>query len=445
VRKYGVAANRISYRALRAWARSAVAVFYARTEVTGAARVPRDRPAILAANHGNALGDVAVIVAKMPAFPHFLAASSWWKRAPVRLFFQFGGVVPIHRRRDGGGGAQNVTSFEACHVALRAGAHIAIFPEGEMHLEPALLPLKTGAARIALGAADEAGVHGIAIVPVGLVYDDRGRFRSDVEIHFGEPIAADEWLDAYRTDRTRTVRDVTELLATRLADVTVNHASADEAVLVDRAATFAVADEPEAARSFAHRNALRRALAARTDRNELQELAVAVDAHEHDLHALGFEGRTVPTLLAAPGADRTNRTAAAGRAALAWWGAVANAPIVLGAWAAGRRARGEAWQATAKGVAGTFLCPLTWGVEYVLLARRVGRGPALALTAAGALGGWEFLASRARVEQARAARQVAQAETGRPAAFAAAQASRVAVRKRVEAILGTPIPAVGEV
>jgi hypothetical protein len=239
------------------------------------------------------------------------------------------------------------------------------------------------------------------------------------------------------------VRTVTELLAARLADVTVNHGSAAEAALVDRAATFALADEPEAARSFAHRNALRRALSGRTDRDDQQELAAAVMAHEHDLRALGFDGRSVPTLLASPRADRTNRRVVAARAALGWWGAVANAPVLLGAWGAGRRARGEAWQATAKGVAGTFLCPVTWTAEYVLLARRLGRGPALALTAAGALGGWEFLASRARVEQRRVARQVARAETEQPAAFAAAQASRVAVRKRVEAILGTPIGAVG--
>jgi 1-acyl-sn-glycerol-3-phosphate acyltransferase len=435
-----MAQNRISYRVLQGWARSAVAVFYRHSEVTGAARVPRDQPAILAANHGNALADVAVIVAKMPAFPHFLAASSWWKSPPVRLLFQLGGVVPIHRRRDGGGATQNTSSFEACHAALADGAHIAIFPEGEMHLEPALLPLKTGAARIALGAADEAGVRGITIVPVGLVYDDRGRFRSDTEIHFGTPIAIDDHLDAYRADPTGTVRAVTDLLADRLAAVTVNHGSAEEAALVDRAAVLALADEPSGARSFGRRNELRRALA-RADADEYRELALTVDAHLCDLDAIGLRERwiDVPLFAEAPSRAATSRHAtAAALAPLAGIGVLANAPVLLGAWVASRRVRGEAWQATVKGVAGTFLCPLTWAAEYALLARRVGRGPALALTATGAAAGLGFLSWRQRRDQVRPARQVMRAATDAPAALAAAQASRIAVRKRVEAIVGSP-------
>ena len=164
----------LSYRALQAWARTAIHVVYRRTEVTGASNVPNHRPAILAANHGNALADIAIIVAKMPRFPQFLAAASWWKSPPARVLFKLGGVVPIHRRRDGIDTSENVSTFEACHAALADGAHIAIFPEGEMHTEPALLPLKTGAARIALGAAADAGVRGVVLVPVGLVYEDRG-------------------------------------------------------------------------------------------------------------------------------------------------------------------------------------------------------------------------------------------------------------------------------
>jgi glycerol-3-phosphate O-acyltransferase / dihydroxyacetone phosphate acyltransferase len=438
-----MAKTRISYRVLQAWARSAVSIFYRRIEVTGAARVPSDQPAILAANHGNALGDVALIIAKMPAFPHFLAAASWWKSPPVRLLFHLGGVVPIHRRRDGGGASQNTSSFAACHAALADGVHIAIFPEGEMHLEPSLLPLKTGAARIALGAADEAGVRGITIVPVGLVYDDRGRFRSDTEIHYGAPIAIDDHLDAYRADPTATVRAVTDLLAERLAAVTVNHASADVAALIDRAAALALVDEPggrpDDTHSFALRNALRRALVADGDRDELRELAAAVHAHERDLDALGLHGHvaTVPVVLAEP-ATATNRQQAAvvALAPLAGVGVLANAPVLLGAWAAGRRIRGDAWQATAKGVTGTFLVPLTWGLEYGWLARRLGRRPALALTATGAVGGLAFLAWQQRRDQLQRARRVARAEARQPAAFAAAQASRVAVRKRVEAIVG---------
>ena len=41
-----------------------------------------------------------------------------------------------------------------------------MFPEGEVHTGPSILPLKTGAARIVLGAAADAEVHGVEVVPV---------------------------------------------------------------------------------------------------------------------------------------------------------------------------------------------------------------------------------------------------------------------------------------
>ena len=88
--------------------------------------------------------------------------------------------------------------FAACHEALAEGAHIALYPEGGVHREPRMIPLKTGTARIALGAAADDGVRGIEIVPIGLVYDDKARFRSQVAIHIGQGIDVDEWVERYR-------------------------------------------------------------------------------------------------------------------------------------------------------------------------------------------------------------------------------------------------------
>jgi len=215
-----------SYRAIQRWAKVAVGVVIPRVHVTAMSKLPDDRPVILAANHSAALADVAIMIKEIPEYPHFLAAASWWKSAPARMLFNAGGVVPIHRRRDGEGTEQNSSAFEACNTTLASGARIAIFPEGEMGQEPALLPLKTGAARIALGAAADAGIAGVVVVPVGLEYDEMGKFHTQVELQFGDPIEIDEWVDAYRADSAKAVRGVTDLIADRLAQVTVNHGSA---------------------------------------------------------------------------------------------------------------------------------------------------------------------------------------------------------------------------
>ena len=209
----------LSYRFLQAWARTAVSVFYRRVDIEGREHLRPGRPTIFAANHSNALADVAVIVAKVPDFPHFLAASSWWKRRSARMLFRLGGVLPVQRRSDAPGPHDNLRTFDACFRALADGACIAIFPEGVMNLDPTVRPLKTGAARIGLGAA-ELGVQGVVIVPVGLVYEDRGRFRSDTTLRFGVPIVMDDWMKGYADDAFGTVGAVTRQLAEELARVT---------------------------------------------------------------------------------------------------------------------------------------------------------------------------------------------------------------------------------
>src|SRR4029077_495242 len=97
------------------------------------------------------------------------------------------------RRRDGTDTLDNKSTFEACYDVLADGAHILIYPEGEVHRETRMLPLKNRAARIALGAATDREVRGITIVPVGMVYDDKGRFRSQAAIHVGRPVAGAHW------------------------------------------------------------------------------------------------------------------------------------------------------------------------------------------------------------------------------------------------------------
>jgi glycerol-3-phosphate O-acyltransferase/dihydroxyacetone phosphate acyltransferase len=434
----------LSYRVLQGWARTALSVFYRRATLTAESRLPSGRPVILAANHGNALADVAVIVAAMPEFPHFLAAASWWKSAPARVLFRLGGVVPIHRRRDGEDTRQNMSSFEACNAALASGAQIAIFPEGEMHLEPALMPLKTGVARIALGAAAEAGLDDVVIVPVGLVYEDRGRFRSTAEIHFGEPVAIVDWLDEYRVDPTKAVHGVTDLLADRLAQVTVNHGSSEEAALLDRSAAYALADEPDASdrRQFARRNTLRRklasaiALAGGESSTDYRELAAAVAVHERDLQRLGIRHASAVPLGDMSAGDRIALEARLVALALpAALGFVVNAPMLLGVWIASRRVPNEAWQATTKGVGGTFLSPITWALEFAFLSGRLGRRRALALTTAGAIGGLAALEWQERFLQWR--HRVGPVNGGKHRdALDEARASRDTVRQRVAALVG---------
>jgi CheY-like chemotaxis protein len=102
-------------------------------------------------------------------------------------------------------------------VANRA---ITIFPEGKSHSEPQMAELKTGAARIAFKAAKRGAA--VKIVPVGLTYGDKHRFRSEVLIDIGQPIEVKDYLPKSEGEEVERVRQLTEKVADDLRGVTLN-------------------------------------------------------------------------------------------------------------------------------------------------------------------------------------------------------------------------------
>ncbi len=105
---------------------------------------------------------------------------------------------------------------------------MALFPEGISHNEPALQPLRTGAARIALGAAEE-GTTAVATIAVGLVYDSKATFRSRALVRIGTPRPVAPWVDAYREDPHETVRQLTDEMAGQLHQVVATYRSWQDA------------------------------------------------------------------------------------------------------------------------------------------------------------------------------------------------------------------------
>lgn len=78
--------------------------------------------------------------------------------------------------------------FDAVYTELCAGGCIGIFPEGGSHDRPSLLPLKAGAAIIALGTLAREPDCGLTIIPTGMNYFHPNKFRSRAVIEFGNPI-----------------------------------------------------------------------------------------------------------------------------------------------------------------------------------------------------------------------------------------------------------------
>jgi len=196
-------------------------------------RVPPTGPVLLVANHPNSLMDPALVISSAGRPVRFLAKAPLFRDPVVGWMVRGAGSIPVYRVQDDPAQmARNDEAFRAAHEALVGNAAIGIFPEGISHDNPALAPMKTGAARIALGAAERIGVF--PIVPVGLSFRAKDRFRSDALVRVGAPV---EWADLADGPRgADQARELTRRIAAGLAELTLNLESWEDAPLVRWAA-----------------------------------------------------------------------------------------------------------------------------------------------------------------------------------------------------------------
>lgn len=140
-------------------------------------------PTLVVANHFGGLSDAFLLADVLPRTPRFLANDTIWKVPIARQIMKAARAIPVYRRDRGSRGDPHAM-FAACDQALAAGDLVLIFPEGVTTEEPHISEVKTGAARIALGAV-RAGVTQVQIVPVGLHYSDKAGFRSSALVNVG--------------------------------------------------------------------------------------------------------------------------------------------------------------------------------------------------------------------------------------------------------------------
>ncbi|MBV9110003.1 MAG: 1-acyl-sn-glycerol-3-phosphate acyltransferase, partial [Gemmatimonadetes bacterium] len=224
-----------------AFARNALKLFY-RLTISGE-RVPGRGPVLLVANHPNSLLDPGMVVAVARRPVRFLAKAPLFDMPVIGMLSRGAGAIPVYRQQDTGGDtAQNADTFRAVWDALAEGSAVGIFPEGTSHSEPSLVPLKTGAARIAMGAAMRTG-GAFPIVPVGLSFREKETFRSDAVAVVGDPVAWDDLAGTGPQDRD-AVRELTRRIDEALHDVTVNLERWDDAPLVETAEAVYAAELP---------------------------------------------------------------------------------------------------------------------------------------------------------------------------------------------------------
>jgi glycerol-3-phosphate O-acyltransferase / dihydroxyacetone phosphate acyltransferase len=214
------------YRFLAWFLQTITRVFFRQIEVVGLEHVPTTGPVLFAGNHPNSLIDPILIITTCGRKVHFAAKEQLFSGWLMRRLLRGLGAIPIKRRDDHDGSPKqastgahvdNDAAFDAMFGVLGDGGAIGIFPEGLSHDEAHLSRLKTGAARLAIGAAHRTHTP-ITIVPCGLTFIHPKRFRSRVLVQYGPALTITDAVES----SPEQVRVVTDEIGAALRRLTVN-------------------------------------------------------------------------------------------------------------------------------------------------------------------------------------------------------------------------------
>jgi len=210
------------YRVLRWIAGIALHWFYRDIRVVGDEKIQGRGPLLIAVNHQNALVDSLIAGWIMPRPITITAKATLTNNRLIATLFRIVGVVPLRRVSDesqtSNGAPQdpsrNRGAFREIQRILKNRGAVLIFPEGKSHNAAGLEPLRTGLARLAIQARDEQKVDGLQILPVGLIFADKGTPGSVVSVRVGAPIKMDAWAGddplALTSEIARRLRTVSE-------------------------------------------------------------------------------------------------------------------------------------------------------------------------------------------------------------------------------------------
>ncbi len=259
-------------------------------------QVPLSGPVLLVANHPNSLLDPALVAAAARRPVRFLAKAAV-QRSRRRVAGAGIRSDPLFRpSEDPTAAARNADVFRAVHTALAQGAAVGIFPEGTM-TQPAFAgPIEDRGRTHGPGRCKLTG-GAFPIIPVGLTFRDKERFRSEALAVVGEPVM---WEDLVGVGDA-AARELTRRIDAALRRVTVNVEQWEDRPLLE-AAEAIYATEIEASAGPAHRvsrlheAAQTLAELRRSAPGRWQPLAAEVEEHCRMLSALGASPESLHSL-----------------------------------------------------------------------------------------------------------------------------------------------------
>ncbi len=206
------------YAFIRLWARIFLRLYFRKTLVYGAEKVPSTGPLILASNHPSAFMEAAILATVMNRSIHFLVRGDMF-HPRFKWLFDATKQIPIYRKKDGITNLRkNASSFDLTYRKLSEGESVLIFPEAKTTLEKKMRPIQRGTAHLAFGTLPFLKNGDVLKVqPVGVNFMDPRVPGTDVVIRFTDAFVVAE---GTREDRD-TIEAFTEQLTNAMSPLIV--------------------------------------------------------------------------------------------------------------------------------------------------------------------------------------------------------------------------------
>ncbi|CAG8443025.1 3489_t:CDS:2, partial [Scutellospora calospora] len=209
--------------------------FYREIKVVGHDNVPKEGPLIACSTHSNMIVDPAVLAVTFPHQRklHFWAKNSLFANKFTRPILVSGGVVPVDRTTK-----NNKALFSATLEVLKLDEVVAVFPEGTSHSESRLMAALEYASQIAQqdhieesNSDDDIVIvkkrkgKQIIIIPCGITYVQKSKYRSSLIVVYGPPIQIDPYLKDFYLDNRSSVKALTKRIESEIEKLTINASS----------------------------------------------------------------------------------------------------------------------------------------------------------------------------------------------------------------------------
>lgn len=359
----------------------AIGAIYRRVEVRQREGLTATGPQLANASHFGGFSDPLVLVYAMDRVPRFVARDVIWRFAPARWVMNWVGAIPVHKPEDKGEGTTNDQMFASAYTAFHEGELVTIFPEGITVDTPQIASIKTGSARIALGAR-AAGVEGLSLVSAGIHYGNKAALRSEVFVDIGWPIDLDARIDEFvpqgasdaPSDRA-AVHALTQAMEANLRLAAPNFE--DWATAHSLGAAAEVALRPvESSDPTVHQADRERLASMLETSDERARVVAAMDRYQSDLDAMGFTDAMLIRGLSKLSAFTwyVVRTLVIALLLLpfAVIGIAVNVIPMVIVWLIGRLRVDDAMMATVKPLGALAVFTITWGVWLWFAFRRGG-------------------------------------------------------------------------